>query len=50
MTAAELGIELFQSQFLFQMFVYNRALAIDWLELIDLNRPLSVVKELCHAS
>jgi len=50
MTAAELGIELFQSQFLFQMFVYNRALTIDWLELIDLNRPLSMVKEFRHAS
>jgi len=50
MTAAELGIELFQSQFLYQMFVYNRALTIDWLELIDLNRPLSMVKEFRHAS
>jgi len=32
------------------MFVYNRALTIDWLELIDLNRPLSMVKEFRHAS
>lgn len=48
--ANKLGIELFQSQFLFQMLAYNQALPFDWLELIDLNRPLPVVKEFSHAS
>ena len=46
MVATELGIELFQSQFLFQLLAYNRALSFDWLEVIDLNRPLPLVKEL----
>jgi len=50
MVAKDLGIALFQSQFLFQMLVYNRAISFDWLELIDLNRPLPLVGELRYVS
>jgi len=50
MAAYDLQIGLFQSQFLFQMLAYNQLLSFDWLELIDLNRPLPLVMEFRHAS
>lgn len=48
--ANDLKIELFQSQFLFQMLAYNKLLSFDWLELIDLNRPLPLGKEFHYVS
>jgi hypothetical protein len=50
MVANDLGIALFQGQFLFQMLAYNRVISFDWLELIDLNRPLPLVGELRYVS